>query len=435
MNLFAIGFYPPRNLTGAEKSGWIAAKQLAKKGHKLTIFTEELIGVNPPKEPNIKVIKVKTERTLDVNPNDYALAKPIWQISALGGVYFRPFIDALRKEMEGQKPDAILVNWGVPFTSFVLPITRETGIPVITVLHGSDVHALTQRDFSEVKNPVVDSYKNSDARIAVADYLKVILNDMGITDVETIRNAIDRKEFSPISPLQVARERVSLRIQRNTTVFVHVSNLRPVKDPLKIVEAAEIALKKNSNLHFLIVGDGPLRLEMKKTTRKKHIGDKFTFTGKVSACGVRKYLSVSHAHVMSSVREGTPLVILEAFAAGKPTIASRVGGIPEILNHNYNGFLYEQGNIHEFSEQMLRMTDPETRRRLSRGARQSSREHSLEKLGRSYESIIRGAIKRKQQCYKTENPSLRKLEICKDRNLNDWKYTYEFYQKRGHPAA
>jgi len=314
-------------------------------------------------------------------------------------------VTAMRKEMKGQKPDAILVNWGVPFTSFVLPIARKAGIPVITVLHGSDVHTLTQREFSKVRNAIVRSYKKSDARIAVADYLKGILHDMGVTDVETIRNAIDRKEFSPISPFQAAQERARLKILRNATVFIHVSNLRPVKDPLKIVEAAEIALKKTPNLHFLIVGDGPLRPEMEKMAREKHIRNKFTFTGKVPVSEVRKYLSVAQAHVMSSVREGTPLVILEAFAAGKPTIASRVGGIPEIVRHNYNGFLYEQGNICEFAEQMLRMTDPETRRRLSRGATQSSKGYSLKKLRRSYESVIRGAIKRKQQYHNTEEPS------------------------------
>ena len=396
LNLFAIGFYPPRNLTGAEKSGWNAAKQLARAGHRITIFTEEFKRVKSPKMPNVKTIQVKTKRTLDINPNDYALAKPIWQTRGLGGIYCRAFVTAMRKEMKGQKPDAILVNWGVPFTSLVLPVARKAGIPVITVLHGSDVHALAQREFGKVRNAVIRSYKKSDARIAVAGYLRGVLRDMGVTDVEIIRNAIDPKEFSPISPSQAARERARLRVPRNATVFVHVSNLRPIKDPLKIVEAAEVALKKTPNLHFLIVGDGPLRPEMEKMAREKHIRGKFTFTGKVPASGVRKCLSVAQAHVMSSIREGTPLVILEAFAAGKPTVASRVGGIPEIIRHGYNGLLYEQRNIHEFVEQMLRMTDPKTRRSLSRGAAQSSREHSLKKLGRNYEGVIRGAIKRKQ---------------------------------------
>ena len=169
--------------------------------------------------------------------------------------------------------------------------------------------------------------------------------------------------------------------------------MRPVKDPLKIVEAAEIALSKNPNLQFLIVGEGQLRAEMEKLAKEKSIGDKFTFTGKVPASHVRKLLSISDTLIMSSLREGTPIVILEAFAAGKPIIASRVGGIPETVKHDYNGFLYAQGNIHQLARQMLRMTDSEIRKRLSRGASQSSKGNSLKKLGRSYEMIILRGIK------------------------------------------
>ena len=412
LNLFAVGFYPPRNLTGAEKSGWIVAKLLAKRGHTLTIITEDFNQHESPKVHRINIVKVKTKRTLDVNANDYALAQPRWHYEASGGdIYCNPFISTIRKEMKGQKPDAILVNWGVPFTSFILPIAEEAGIPVITILHGSDVHALTQREFKNVRNAVIRSYKKADARIVVADYLKGILHRMGVTNVEIIRNAIDGRKFRPTPHSQAARERARLQIPKNATVFIHVSNLRPVKDPLKIVEAAEIALKKTTNIHFLIVGDGPLRSEMEKMTKEKHINEKFTFTGKVQASGVRKYLSLSQAHVMSSKAEGTPLVILEAFAAGKPTIASNVGGIPEILRHGYNGLLYEQGDVHEFAEQMLTITDPETRRTISRGATQSSREHSINKLVRRYEDVIRAAINNKKQSQTSKNPISEKRDM------------------------
>lgn len=394
LNLFAIGFYPPRNLTGAEKSGWYTAKQLASLGHRVTIFTEEFKEAKFPKAPRVKTIQIATKMTLDVNPNDYGLSNPNWQIRGLGGdLYYYPFISAITKEIKLQSPDAIIVNWGAPFTSFAVPLARKAGIPIITVLHGSDVHALMQRDFYKVRNVIIRSYKNSDMIIVVADYLKVLLHEMGVMNVRTIRNAIDRREFLPIPPSKVSEERARLNIQENATVFVHVSNLRPVKDPLKIVEAAEIALNKNPNLQFLIAGEGQLRAEMEKSAKEKSIGDKFTFTGKVSASNVRKLLSISDVLLMSSLREGTPIVILEGFAAGKPIIASRVGGIPEIVKHDYNGFLYEQRNTHQFAKQMLRMTDSEIRKRLSRGASQSSKGNSLKKLGRNYEIVILQGIK------------------------------------------
>jgi glycosyltransferase involved in cell wall biosynthesis len=264
------------------------------------------------------------------------------------------------------------------------------------VLHGSDVHTLNRAEFRDVRHAVLASYRKADARIAVAESLRSILREMGVGGVTTIRNAIDPGEFGPVAPSEAARERARLGIPADATVYVHVSNLRPVKDPMRIVEAAGIALRTRSDLHFLIVGDGPLAPDLGRAVRESRLGRKFTFTGWVPRADVRRFMGVAHAHVMSSVREGTPLVVLEAFATGRPTVTSRVGGVPELVQHGVNGLLYEPGDVETFAAQMLELTDPETRRRLSRGALLASRRHSIEELGRSYESTIRLAIRRKR---------------------------------------
>jgi glycosyltransferase involved in cell wall biosynthesis len=393
LNLFAVGFYPPRNVTGAERSGWNTARQLAKRGHRIKIFTEAFGGSRAPIAPNIETVHVETTRHLDIRPEDYALAASIRRGLSAGDVCRHPLVTAIDEGLRQQRPDAILVNWGAPFTSFALGVAGGAGIPVITVLHGSDVHALDRTEFRNVRNAVLRSYRAAHARIAVADYLRDALRGMGVCDVTTIRNAIDLDEFGRVTDSEAAQERASLGIPEDAVVFAHVSNLRPVKDPLRIVEAAVIALKEREDLHFLIVGDGPLAPELKRVVRERHVHHKFTFTGKVSAAAVARYLRVAQAHVMSSVREGTPLVILEALAIGRPTIASRVGGIPEIVRHGENGLLYEPGDVVKFAEHMLELTDVDAWKRLSRGAIRTARRHSIEELGRSYEKVIRRAIR------------------------------------------
>jgi glycosyltransferase involved in cell wall biosynthesis len=394
LNLLAVGFYPPRDRMGAERSGWNAARQLARDGHRIRIITEAFGDRRTPRIRNIESVHVETESPLDVRAEDYALAGQTGtgQVAARRGAVRDSFVSAIHRELQGQRPDAILVNWGVPFTSFALEAARDAGIPVITVLHGSDVHTLDQTEFEPVREAVLESYRRADAVIAVADFLRTMLRGMGILRVTTIRNAVDPRQFWRASRSDVARARERLGIPERATVFVHVSNLRPVKQPVTIVDAAEIALRRRRELHFLVVGDGPLGSELRRVVRERRLGRKFTFAGRVAPTAVRGFLVASDVHVMSSRREGTPLAILEALATGRPTIASRVGGIPEIVRHGVNGLLYEPGDIDAFAAHMIRLVDPRVRRRLSEGAIRSSRRHSMEELGRSYESVIRGAI-------------------------------------------
>lgn len=399
LDLLAVGFYPPRALTGAERSGWNAACQLARAGHRLRIVTEAFGSGNVPSRPNIESVEVETGGShLDVHPGDYALAEDASRGADPRRRFVRDsFIAAIEQEVRERCPDAILVNWGAPFTGFALVAARGTGIPVITVVHGSDVHALQRSEFSSVRDTVLESYRRADAVIAVADFLSEMLRGSGVRDVTTIRNAVDPREFRRATAAEAARERKRLGIAERATVFVHVSNLRPVKHPVAIVEAAEIALRRTNDLHILVVGDGPLGPELRRIVGEKGLAHKFTFTGRVPATEVHRCLVAADVHVMSSICEGTPLAILEAQATGRPTIASRVGGIPEIVRHGVDGLLYEPGDVDALASHMIRMVDPGLRRRLWQGAIQSSLLHSVEDLGRAFEDVIRRAISAREE--------------------------------------
>jgi len=388
LNILSIGEYPPFP-GGSSGGGLSVCEELTKLGHHVTIVTQTVPGKEFPKHSKIKFVPVETKRILDVDPKLYEIIRWHRQFRGLGGEIARiPFVNAMKREIKQQRPDVILVNYGVPYLNFTLPLAKKEKIPVVTILSGSDVHTLPTRPYRKIKKPLLNAYHNSDGLITISDYLKDILHQLGVKSAVTIRNAIDTKLFSPLQPSEKTRERSELGIRENETVFVHVSTLKPIKDPLRIVEAASIALKKNPNMHFVIVGDGDLRGAMEKLVEEKNIGNKFKFVGTQKPDQVRKYMGLADCFVISSLNEGLANVLLEAQAVGIPTIASRAGAMPEIVKHNDTGLLFEPGNAGDFAKCMVQMSDPNVRERLTRNAREASKNISLEKMGQRYHEFI-----------------------------------------------
>ncbi len=408
MNIFAVGAYPPR-FGGGQQAGWNIAKQLARLGHKITIFTEAVPGKTLREPKNLKVIQIPVKRMLSVpNLETYKLAKPLRQIVGLGGgIARKPFTDAISKELKKSKPDAIMVNFNVPYLSFVQNLAKKNNIALVSVFHGSDVHNLTTSEFATVKKTIIRSYHNPDAKISVSNYLKNTLQKMGVNGVTVIPNAIDMSTFKPGSLSRRVRTKVKLGIPKEAVLLTHVSTLRPIKRPMDIVEAAAIALQKAPNLHFLIVGNGPLKPVMINRLKELGIAKKFTFTGMVSQKQVNLYLNASNALLLPSQREGMPLVILESFACGKPVIASNVGGIPEIVKNGRNGLLVEPGNISQLANRMALMSGKSVRTKLYQGALETAKGITLKKRAREYAKVIRSGIRRKRK----QQPKTNRLKI------------------------
>jgi len=389
LNIFSVGEYPPFP-GGAAISGATICRELARIGHKITVFTQEYGGKLAPKIPGVKFVLVKTKRVLDTDRATIQLAGRRRQGEGLGGEIAKlPFIRAIEREMKFQRPDVMIVNYGVPYANFVMPLAKRTGIPVITVLRGSDVHVLPLPGYRRTKKAILEAYGKSDAIVTVSDYLRKLLAGLGEKRAVTFRNAIDAKQFIPLEKKEIESGRKRIGIPADATVFAHVSTLKPVKQPLKIILAAEIALKKNPGLYFLVVGNGELAPEMKKKVGEKGLGKRIKFMGESTLEKVRTYLGLSDALVMASEREGLPRAVLEAIALGKPVISTRAGGIPEVVKHNSTGFLYEYGDINQLARYMLLMDNPLVKKRLSRATAELSKTMSLERTVAKYDALIR----------------------------------------------
>ena len=117
------------------------------------------------------------------------------------------------------------------------------------------------------------------------------------------------------------------------------------------IKGAAKFLWYNPDAVFLIAGDGPLYSNLKNEAKGLNIDSKLLFVGFVDK--IYEYLLILDVFVLSSLTEGLPMILLEAMNAGCPVICSRVGGIPEVINNNINGFLIDSNNPDALSEKLI----------------------------------------------------------------------------------
>lgn len=154
----------------------------------------------------------------------------------------------------------------------------------------------------------------------------------------TIYNGIDIDRFSEekFCRQDTIKE---LNIPNNAFIVGMIARISEQKNPIKFVEVAKGVCEKIDNAYFILVGDGEQRNEVENLIEQYNLKDKVKITGWVS--DIDKYLSIFDVAILTSKWEGFGLVIAEYMAACKPIVASNVGGIPELIKHNYNGVLVD----------------------------------------------------------------------------------------------
>jgi glycosyltransferase involved in cell wall biosynthesis len=171
-----------------------------------------------------------------------------------------------------------------------------------------------------------------------------------------------------------------------------VARLQPEKGVATFLEAAARVSKVSPEARFLVVGDGPLREELLGLAKRVGVGDRVRFLGyRVDA---RALIGLLDVLVIPSLTEGSPLIVLEAMAAGIPVVASAVGGIPDQARHGEEGILVPPGDPSALANALgALLRDPAHARRLGEtGRRRTENEFSHETLVRRIEAVYRAAL-------------------------------------------
>lgn len=176
-----------------------------------------------------------------------------------------------------------------------------------------------------------------------------------------------------------SREEVlkELGIPEGKFVVGWVARFADIKNPLMMVKAGEI-LSGNPDYHFLMAGDGELYGEAVRYVKDKGLEQRFTFTG--YRTDIPDLLSVMDVYCLTSKNEGLGRSILEAQAAGVPVIATEVGGVPEIVEHEFSGILIPSRDVTALCGSLVRINaESALRKKLVKGASLRLNRFSLKK--------------------------------------------------------
>lgn len=243
-------------------------------------------------------------------------------------------------------------------------VQRLTGIPFSFTAHGSDLHV--DRTFLPAK---VDA-----ASFVVAiseDNRREILETCPAADPERIHVVhcgVDTSTFRPEAP--VAPTDATLRI-------VSVGTLHEVKGQAVLVEACRILAERGIAFRCRLVGEGPDRAMLQARIEAAGLGDRVELVGRKTRRELVEILHSSDVLAAPSVptrggkREGIPVVLMEAMASGLPVVASRLSGIPELVEDGRSGILVTPGDAVALADALASLgADPERRASMGAAARE-----------------------------------------------------------------
>lgn len=185
------------------------------------------------------------------------------------------------------------------------------------------------------------------------------------------------REFVVPSPDRIQRLREELRICESTKVILSVGRLSREKGQADLIEAARLLRNKNllAGFRFVIAGDGPDRAPLTRIVREDNLESDVVFVGHISDIG--PYYGLAELVVLPSHSEGSPNVLLEAMAAGRAIIATRVGGVPDIATNEREAILVEKENPSALAEAVHRvLADASLKTKLAEAARLRAQSYS-----------------------------------------------------------
>ena len=287
---------------------------------------------------------------------------------------FPPYDLALASRMaevaEFYELDLLHVHYAIPHSVSALLArqilaARGRRLPFVTTLHGTDI-TLVGLDRSYL--PITRfSIQESDGVTSISNYLKdKTVEDFGIArPIQVIPNFVNCDVYTPYKDEAVRNEARRRLANPGEAILIHLSNFRPVKRVTDVVKVfARVVEKVPARL--VLVGDGPDRSAAEWLAHELQINDKIHFLGKQER--VNELLPLADLMLMPSQLESFGLAALEAMACRVPTIATNVGGVPELIDDGVSGLLYPVGDVENMAEGAIKLLKDRKRLEIMRDA-------------------------------------------------------------------
>ncbi len=255
------------------------------------------------------------------------------------------FLQAIRYLI---KTDLIIAHWTFPDAFSCIIWKRLIKRKLVLVVHGNEsIHYYEPPSLK--KYLIGKTIKNVDHIVAVSnDLRKKIIEKYKVPSnkISVIPNGVDFNKFVPKNKKD-ARKKLNLPVGKK--IFITVARLSPEKNLSLLLDAFSM-IKKESQPLLYIIGDGPEFKSLYAKIKSENMENNVNLMGAIPHEEIHLWMSAADFFVLPSKREGTPVVIGEAFACGTPVIASSVGGIPDLINSNELGILTQPDSVSSLCE-------------------------------------------------------------------------------------
>jgi len=253
-------------------------------------------------------------------------------------------------------------------------------VPMILFIQGEEEYAPEGAWRNRIYGPIALSFSDS-IFVQTEKMRKDLLQELS-----------HRRIFAPVrsakSRIHVMPNGVEIRGRRNFEgeKLVYVGRLTKKKG----VEYLILAMRSVKDIDLLIVGDGPDRGRLEKMAN----GLRVKFMGMISPENIYDYLREAKVLILPSLYEGLPNVILEAMSMGVPVIATRVGGVPDVIKDRETGLLVEPGRVEELAISIKKLIeDDNLRRKMSKNCLKEAKKYSWDHVVERFEDLIERIVK------------------------------------------
>lgn len=322
----------------------------------------------------------------------YATNLKVLSTNISTGLFYKPL---------SQTVDIVHVSFDMPPGPFAsLRYINNRKVPFVVTYHG-DWEASYGSKFRRLSvsfyNKFVDKIL-SKADVIISPSESYIHSSKFLKDyhekIEIIPNGIKIEEFEISHSKEECREKLGLPLEKDILLFF--GYLSPYKSPDNLLKAFKKVIEKNSDTFLLYAGSGVMMDQLKKLSISLKIEDKVRFDGFIGKDLRPYYYKAADLFCLPSTlsTECYPLSILESMASGTPVIASRIGGIPDIIKNNVNGILVEPGNVRNLSNSILFvLNDDLLKKKMEINCKEIIKDYTWTNISKMTEQIYEDVIK------------------------------------------
>ncbi|WP_100614548.1 N-acetyl-alpha-D-glucosaminyl L-malate synthase BshA [Confluentibacter citreus] len=361
-------------------SGVVATElglELSKRGHEIHFITYnqpvrlELLSNNV----HYHEVNVPEYPLFHYQPYELALSSKLVDMVKLHGIEILHVHYAIPHAYAGYMAKKMLQEEGIY-------------VPIVTTLHGTDITLVGSHPF--YKPAVTFSINKSDAVTTVSQSLKddtLRLFDIK-KDIHVVPNFIDLDKYSHM----FTDCQRGMMAKDDEKIITHISNLRKVKRVQDVITIF-YNIQKQMPAKLMLVGEGPEREKVESQCKQLGIFDKVIFFGKSNE--IDKILCFSDLFLLPSETESFGLAALEAMASSVPVISTNTGGLSEVNEQGFSGFLSNVGDVDEMTKNALYILSEPTRLKMFKNnARKQALNFDLHKIVPLYEAIYEDTLKK-----------------------------------------